>query len=202
MPARRREPLAREEPAELQVAATNGSIVTDSRGRKYIDFVMGWCVGNFGWRPAAIAKAIERFKGPDYVYPGYAYAPWTELARLLTSLAPRPLTTWDPAFSLSAAGQHLFGERNGCFAIPGFVVPDINDDVERAGVLGADEHMLDPKAREEEMARRQAVTNYVNAAAIATKRMAISPRAARSSARASWSARLPAGRSRFGSRWR
>ena len=34
-------------------------------------------------RPAAIAKAIERFKGPDYVYPGYSYAPWTELARLL-----------------------------------------------------------------------------------------------------------------------
>ena len=93
MPARRRDPLAREEPAELQVAATNGSMVTDSRGRKYIDFVMGWCVGNFGWRPAAIAKAIERFKGPDYVYPGYAYAPWRELARLLASLAPRPLTT-------------------------------------------------------------------------------------------------------------
>src|SRR5687767_4753126 len=95
MPARRRTPqvLARELPAELQVAATNGSIVTDSRGRKYIDFVMGWCVGNFGWHPAAIAKAIERFKGPDYVYPGYAYAPWTELARLLASLAPRPLTT-------------------------------------------------------------------------------------------------------------
>ena len=93
MPARRRAPLAREEPAELQIAATDGSIVTDSRGRKYIDFVMGWCVGNFGWRPAAIAKAIERFKGPDYVYPGYSYAPWTELARLLASLAPRPLTT-------------------------------------------------------------------------------------------------------------
>ena len=93
MPARRRAPLARELPAELQAAATNGSIVTDSRGRKYIDFVMGWCVGNFGWRPAAIAKAIERFNGPDYVYPGYSYAPWTELARLLVSLTPRPLTT-------------------------------------------------------------------------------------------------------------
>jgi 4-aminobutyrate aminotransferase-like enzyme len=95
MPTRRREPrvLARELPAELQVATTNGSIVTDSRGRKYIDFVMGWCVGNFGWRPVAIAKAVERFKGPDYVYPGYSYAPWTELARLLVSLAPRPLTT-------------------------------------------------------------------------------------------------------------
>src|SRR3954470_11865657 len=93
MPARRREPLARDLPAELQVAATNGNIVTDSRGRTYIDFVMGWGVGNFGWRPAAIAKAIGRFTGPDYVYPGYAYAPWTELARLLASLAPRPLTT-------------------------------------------------------------------------------------------------------------
>src|SRR6187402_2520353 len=95
MPTRRRPQrvLARDLPAELEVAATEGSIVTDSRGRKYIDFVMGWCVGNFGWRPAAIAKAIERFKGPDYVYPGYAYAPWTELARLLVSLAPRPLTT-------------------------------------------------------------------------------------------------------------
>jgi 4-aminobutyrate aminotransferase-like enzyme len=54
---------------------------------------MGWCVGNFGWRPQATTKAIERFKGPDYVYPGYSYAPWTELARLLASLAPRPLTT-------------------------------------------------------------------------------------------------------------
>src|SRR6476646_4147376 len=55
--------------------------------------VRRWCVGNFGWRPAAIAKAIERFKGPDYVYPGYAYAPWTELARLLASRAPRAWTT-------------------------------------------------------------------------------------------------------------
>ena len=93
MPARRHDPLARGLPAELQVAATNGSILTDSRGRNYIDFVMGWCVGNFGWRPAAIANALERFKGPDYVYPGYSYAPWTELARLLTSLVPRSLTT-------------------------------------------------------------------------------------------------------------
>ena len=95
MPTRPSKPrvLAREWPAELQLASTNGSIVTDSRGKKYIDFVMGWCVGNFGWRPPAIAKAIERFKGPDYIYPGYTYAPWTELARLLASLAPRSLTT-------------------------------------------------------------------------------------------------------------
>ena len=93
MPARRRSPLAREFPAELQVRTTNGSMLTDSRGRNYIDFVMGWCVGNFGWRPAAAIKALERFNGPDYIYPGYSYAPWTELARLLVSLAPRSVTT-------------------------------------------------------------------------------------------------------------
>lgn len=93
MPARRRSPLAREFSANLHVAATNGSILTDSRGRKYIDFVMGWCVGNLGWRFAASVNAIERFKGPDYVYPEYSYAPWMDLARLLVSLAPRPLTT-------------------------------------------------------------------------------------------------------------
>ena len=75
MPNRSSKPqrLAREWPAELQVAATNGNHLIDSRGKKYIDFVMGWCVGNFGWQPPAIAKAIERFKGPDYIYPGYAY---------------------------------------------------------------------------------------------------------------------------------
>jgi acetylornithine/succinyldiaminopimelate/putrescine aminotransferase len=93
MPAQRRDPLARDQPAELQVAATNGNLIIDSHGKKYIDFVMGWCVGNFGWRPAVTTKALERFKGPDYIYPGYSYAPWNELARLLVSLAPRPLTT-------------------------------------------------------------------------------------------------------------
>ena len=39
------------------------------------------------WRPEVIAKALARFNGPDYVHPGYSYAPWRELARLLASLA-------------------------------------------------------------------------------------------------------------------
>ena len=48
---------------------------------------------DLGGRSPHFHRAIERFKGPDYVYPGYGYAPWTELARLLASLAPLPLTT-------------------------------------------------------------------------------------------------------------
>jgi acetylornithine/succinyldiaminopimelate/putrescine aminotransferase len=84
--------LARESPAELQVARSEGNVLYDSDGRRYIDFVMGWCVGNFGWGAAAATRAVERYRGPDYVYPGYTYAPWHELAALLVALAPRGLT--------------------------------------------------------------------------------------------------------------
>ena len=125
MPARRRQPLARDLPAELQVAATDGSTLTDSRGKKYIDFVMGWCVANFGWQPAAIVNAIDRFKGPDYIYPGYAYPPWTELARLLASLAPRPLTTCfratggSEAVDLALQAAMIYTGRRGLLSLEG-----------------------------------------------------------------------------------
>jgi len=78
---------------ELEVTRTRGSFLFDANGKRYIDFVMGWCVGNFGWRNAALTKPIERFRGPDYVYPGFSYKRWEELARLLSSIAPGTLTT-------------------------------------------------------------------------------------------------------------
>ena len=84
--------LARESPAELEVARTDGSFLYDTHRRRYIDFVMGWCVGNLGWRHPAPWSAARRFNGPDYVYPGYDYKPWHELARLLTAIAPGRLT--------------------------------------------------------------------------------------------------------------
>src|SRR6187399_359518 len=84
--------LARGEPGELQVARTEGSFVFDEKGRRYIDFMMGWCVGNFGWGNAVLVKKAKTFRGPDYVYPGYSYAPWAELAKLLVSIAPPGLT--------------------------------------------------------------------------------------------------------------
>jgi acetylornithine/succinyldiaminopimelate/putrescine aminotransferase len=80
--------LGMSETPEVRVTRAQGSFVFDQRGRKYIDFVMGWSVGNFGWANPAITRAARRFKGPDYIYPEYSYAPWGELARLLASLAP------------------------------------------------------------------------------------------------------------------
>jgi len=78
--------------ADIEVARARGSYVYDARGRKYIDFMMGWCVGNFGWGRPDLRRRIHAFRGPDYIYPGYAYKPWRVLAELLVGLAPEGLT--------------------------------------------------------------------------------------------------------------
>lgn len=78
--------------AEIEVARARGNYIYDSRGRKYIDFMMGWCVGNFGWKRPNLRGRIHAFRGPDYIYPGYTYKPWQELAGLLVGLAPEGLT--------------------------------------------------------------------------------------------------------------
>ena len=84
--------LGMSETPAVQVKRAQGDFVYDSRGKKYIDFVMGWCVGNFGWGNPQIVRAVQRYNGPDYVYPEYSYAAWGELARLLASIAPGNLT--------------------------------------------------------------------------------------------------------------
>jgi adenosylmethionine-8-amino-7-oxononanoate aminotransferase len=88
---RERRVLARDLPSEIEVASSHGARLTDTRGRTYIDFVMGWCVGNFGWQHPTLLRRAREFRGPDYVYPGYSYRPWTELAELLLRIAPGKL---------------------------------------------------------------------------------------------------------------
>jgi acetylornithine/succinyldiaminopimelate/putrescine aminotransferase len=85
--------VAREEEPELRIARSDGNYVFDTRGKKYIDFLMGWCVGNFGWGNAVIRKPARAFEGPDYVYPNFDYPPWDELADLLLAMAPGRLAT-------------------------------------------------------------------------------------------------------------
>src|SRR5688500_12976445 len=81
--------LARDSAAEdMEVVKTRGSFVFDSRGKRYIDFVTGWCVGNLGWANDAIEDAIRDFKGPNYVDPSHLYGPWAELAELLATITP------------------------------------------------------------------------------------------------------------------
>lgn len=83
--------LGRESEAQdLQVARTKGAFVYDARGKRYIDFLSGWCVGNFGWDNTEITKSPAR-RRPDYVYPEYLYRPWVELAQLLARITPGKL---------------------------------------------------------------------------------------------------------------
>lgn len=76
---------------DLQVVRSEGSYLFDERGRRYIDFITGWNVGNFGWGSREIKDAIRRSESPEYVYPYYLYKPWTELARLLADMTPGKL---------------------------------------------------------------------------------------------------------------
>lgn len=84
--------LIRDLPAkDLEIVKSDGNFLFDSKGRKYIDFLMGWCVGNIGWGNKEIKKRISQYKGPDYIKPVYLYKPWAELAELLSKITPGKL---------------------------------------------------------------------------------------------------------------
>ncbi len=79
------------DPRNLEVAHAQGNYIVDPKRRKYIDFYMGWCVGNVGWGIKEILNEIKRFNGPDYVSPTYLYKPWAEFAELLAKITPGKL---------------------------------------------------------------------------------------------------------------
>ncbi|MGQ0829437.1 MAG: class-III pyridoxal-phosphate-dependent aminotransferase [Bacteroidota bacterium] len=75
----------------MELVRSEGSYLVDEQGKKYIDFLMGWCVGNLGWGNKTIEKAIEHSRKVDYVYPNFLYKPWVELAELLADITPGKL---------------------------------------------------------------------------------------------------------------
>ncbi len=76
----------------MEVVRAQGNYVVNPSRRKYIDFYMGWCVGNVGWGVKEILREVKKFNGPDYVSPNYLYKPWAELAELLAKITPGKLT--------------------------------------------------------------------------------------------------------------
>jgi acetylornithine/succinyldiaminopimelate/putrescine aminotransferase len=92
-PAHRAARLARDADAKgIAIVGSKDGYLIGRRGRRFIDFTSGWCVGNFGWNDPGIRAPLRNFKGPTYVYPGYRYEAWDELAALLGDLVPRNLT--------------------------------------------------------------------------------------------------------------
>ncbi|MDB5312863.1 MAG: argD [Gemmataceae bacterium] len=81
--------VAPEEPADgVQVARSERSFVFDHHGKRYIDFVMGWCVGNLGWGNEDVLAPIRNFDGPAYVQPDYLCRPWSGLTEVLAPIMP------------------------------------------------------------------------------------------------------------------
>lgn len=78
-------------PWPLVVVKSRGSYIYDDSGKQYIDFSMGWCVGNIGWNVKEIVSEIKKFNGPTYVGPAYYYKDWVELAKLLARITPSGL---------------------------------------------------------------------------------------------------------------
>jgi adenosylmethionine-8-amino-7-oxononanoate aminotransferase len=92
-PHRRSTQVALQADAEnIPIVGSQDGYLIGPRGKQFIDFTSGWCVGNFGWNDPSVRAAIRNFKGPTYVYPGYRYKGWDELAALLGDLAPGNLT--------------------------------------------------------------------------------------------------------------
>ena len=76
-----------EAPAPIEVTGAKGNYLFEGK-KRYLDFMMGWNVGNIGWNNEAVMKVIRDFDGPNYVTPDYMYRPWGDLAKLIASVAP------------------------------------------------------------------------------------------------------------------
>jgi len=84
--------LGRDRPAWLvEITGSKGSYIFSGK-KKYIDFLMGWNVGNIGWNKKEVMNKLKTYKGPNYVLPHYLYKPWADLAELLAKITPGKLT--------------------------------------------------------------------------------------------------------------
>ncbi|MDB5038812.1 MAG: argD [Bacteriovoracaceae bacterium] len=138
--------LARDsDPKDIEVVKTSGSFVFDANGKRYIDFVMGWCVGNLGWGLDPIKNKLKSFKGPDYVTPSMLYKRWAELANLLADITPGNLKksfratggTEAVEVALNAAISHTkrikFVSIDGCYHGDSLATMSLSSDFPKGG---------------------------------------------------------------------
>lgn len=77
------------QPYPLEIVNSKGSYLIGRDGKKYLDFMAGWCVGNAGWKKKELLDAITKFKGPEYVPPSYIYERWEVLAEKIIDIMPK-----------------------------------------------------------------------------------------------------------------
>lgn len=73
----------------IEIDHGEGCYLFDTKGKRYLDFIAGWCVGSIGWGHPAIAKALEQeAKRATYIAPFFEIPAWEELASILVKNAP------------------------------------------------------------------------------------------------------------------
>lgn len=81
--------VAEYHPRHVEFSSGEGCFLFDKKGKKYIDFLAGWCVGNAGWGRREIIAALDRAaKRGIYVPPLFKMEEWEIFARKLVSVAP------------------------------------------------------------------------------------------------------------------
>ncbi|MBI2984316.1 MAG: aspartate aminotransferase family protein [Candidatus Kerfeldbacteria bacterium] len=74
---------------DIAIVDGDGCYVTDRDGRRYIDFVAGWCVGTVGWKHHAVVTALKRQAEHGLFVPAlFRYPAWEQFAKQLVDLAP------------------------------------------------------------------------------------------------------------------
>jgi len=114
-------------PMPIEITKAKGSYLYDTKGKKYIDFLGGWCVGNVGWDNKVVKEKVKKYDGPDYVSPRYIFKPRVQLAELLAKITPGKLVTSFPATggteavetalqaAMSFTGRHKFISVEGSY---------------------------------------------------------------------------------------
>ncbi|MBI4049849.1 MAG: aspartate aminotransferase family protein [Candidatus Doudnabacteria bacterium] len=85
--------LANSGATEINFVRGAGCFLFDEAGKKYIDFLGGWCVATVGWKHPEMEKALaEAGKLGLYVPPSFGWPEWDKFAERLCRLAPGNLS--------------------------------------------------------------------------------------------------------------
>lgn len=73
----------------INIVGGEGCYLSGPDGKKYLDFLAGWCVNNVGHRHPRVIQALRQaVQGAVYVPPVFRYDGWESFAELLVKNAP------------------------------------------------------------------------------------------------------------------
>lgn len=81
--------IAEHHQEDLDIVRGEGCMLFDREGKRYLDFLAGWCVGSVGWGNADVADAIRAQASRGlYGYPHWQHPEAEALASILASRSP------------------------------------------------------------------------------------------------------------------